>query len=133
VASVTTLTEHQGTTPLTLTVEAVTTSPSNGFLLDTSLGKVVRRAGKRDWWFPSGRGNVVVTYVAGRYASTLEVDQRFKRAALITLRNLWSREQGMGTVTFGPDGAPIVGATFAIPNAAAAFIREDLRVTGLVG
>ena len=36
----------------------------------------------------------------------------------------------MGTVTFGPDGQPIVGATFALPNAAAAFIREDIRGTG---
>ena len=40
------------------------------------------------------------------------------------------REQGMGTVTFGPDGAPITGATYALPNAAAAFIQDDLRVTG---
>jgi hypothetical protein len=133
VASVTSLVEYQGTSPLTLTAEAASTSPSSGYVADFSTGKVIRRAGKMDWRFYPGRGNVVVSYVAGRYASTATVDPRFKRAAFITLRNLWSREQGMGTVTFGPDGAPLVGATFALPNAAAAFIRDDIRVTGLVG
>ena len=89
-----------------------------------------RRSGKTDYSFPTGRANIVVTYVAGRYSSTLTVDDRFKRAAFITLAHLWRREQGMGTVTFGPDGAPITGATYALPNAGAAFIQDDLRVTG---
>jgi hypothetical protein len=130
VASVTSVVEYQGHTAVTLTEEAVTTSPANGFLCEFDNGEVFRRAGKRDWTFYRGRRNILVTYVAGRYATTATVDARFKRAALITLRNLWSREQGMGTVTFGPDGQPIVGATFALPNAAAAFIREDIRVSG---
>jgi hypothetical protein len=130
VVSVTTLTEYSGTSAQALTLEAVTTSPSNGYVVDFNTGRVTRRSGKRDWYFPEGRRNVLATYVAGRYADTASVDARFKRAALITLRNLWSREQGMGTVTFGPDGAPVTGATFALPNAAAAFIREDIRVTG---
>jgi hypothetical protein len=130
VVSVTTATEYQGTTAVTLTEEAVTTSPGSGFLVDFAKGRVHRRSGKRDWTFYPGRRNIVVTYVAGRYADTASVDDRFKAAAIITLRNLWSREQGMGTVTFGPDGQPITGALFALPNAAAAFIREDIRVSG---
>lgn len=130
VASVTTLTEYQGTTAVTLTAEAVTTSPGNGYIAELGTGTIYRRSGKLDWTFYPGRANVVCTYVAGRYASTAAVDSRFKRAALITLRNLWQKEQGMGTVTFGPDGQPVVGATFALPNAAAAFIREDIRVSG---
>jgi len=130
VDSVTTVTEYQGSTAVTVTEEAVTTSPSPGFLCDFSTGALYRRAGKLDYCWYRGRRNIVVTYEAGRYADTASVDERFKRAALITLRNLWQKEQGMGTVTFGPDGQPIVGATFALPNAAAAFIREDLRVSG---
>lgn len=130
VVSVTTLTEYRGQVAQVLTEEAVTTSPSNGFVVDYSTGKVTRRSGKIDWAFPPGRKNITATYEAGRYADTDSVDQRFKMAALITIKQLWSREQGMGTVTFGPEGLPILGATFALPNAAAAFIREDIRVTG---
>jgi hypothetical protein len=130
VRSVTSVAEYAGVTATTLVEELVTTSPANGFTVDYSHGKVRRRAGKRDWYFPEGRKNVLVTYVAGRYADTASVDERFKMAAYITLRNLWQREQGMGTVTFGPDGQPLMGATFALPNAAAAFIREDMRVSG---
>ena len=131
VVSVTSATEYQGTTAVTLTEEAVTSSPGSGFLVDFSTGRVWRRSGKRDWYFYPGRRNIIITYEAGRYANTASVDERFKAAALIALRNLWGREQGMGTVTFGPDGQPIVGATFALPNAAAAFIREDMRISGL--
>jgi len=130
VDSVTTVTEYQGNTAVTVTEEAVTTSPSPGFLCDFSTGALYRRAGKVDWCWYRGRRNIVVTYEAGRYADTASVDERFKRACLITLRNLWQKEQGMGTVTFGPDGQPVVGATFALPNAAAAFIREDIRTSG---
>lgn len=129
VLSVTSVTEYQGTSAVSLTEETPTTSPSQGFLLGRG-GMLHRRSGKCDWMFYRGRSNVVVTYVAGRYDDTASVDERFKRAALITLRNLWSKEQGMGTVTFGPDGAPIVGATYALPNAAKAFIQDDLLASG---
>lgn len=131
VASVTSVTEYAYTQPTVLTAETVSTSPSSGYLLDGETGIVRRRMGKADYPFPHGRGNVLVTYVAGRFASTLAVDDRFKRAAFITLAHLWRREQGMGTVTFGPDGVPITGATYALPNAAAAFLQDDLRPTGL--
>ena len=130
VASVSTVTEYQGVTPVVLTGETATTAPAAGFLVDGESGRVWRRAGKQDAVFAGGRQSVSVTYVAGRYEDTTTVDARFKRAALITLRNLWAKEQGFGTVTFGPDGQPIVGATFAIPYAAEAFIRGDLVLGG---
>ena len=127
VASVTTVTEYSGLTGTLLTEETVSTAP-NGFLLDGSA--LIRRAGKNDSAWAYGRGNVLVTYVAGRYDDTLSVDERFKRAAIVTLANLWRREQGMGTVMFGADGAPMLGATYALPNAAKAFIQDDLRPSG---
>lgn len=129
VASVTSVTEYQGTTAVALTEEEAATAPGSGFILG-SAGVLYRRSGKADARFMAGRSNVAVTYVAGRYDDTLSVDDRFKRAALVTLRNLWSKEQGMGTVTFGPDGQPIVGATYAMPNAAKSFIQDDLLVSG---
>lgn len=127
VASVTSVTEYSGMTAVSLTAETASTAP-NGYLLDGS--SLVRRVGKNDSAWAYGRGNVLVTYVAGRYDDTLSVDERFKRAAVITLANLWRREQGMGTVTFGADGAPMLGATYALPNAAKAFIQDDLRPSG---
>jgi hypothetical protein len=131
VASVTTVTEYAHTVASVLTGETAATAPANGYLADLDSGVLLRRRAKVDWPWVSGRGNVVVTYVAGRYTSTLTVDDRFKRAAYITLANLWRREQGMGTVTFGADGMPMVGATYALPNAAKAFIQDDLRPSGL--
>jgi len=128
VASVTSVTEYSGTTGTTVVEETVSTAPSDGFILYGS--KLIRRAGKRDSLWAFGRHNILVTYVAGRYADTLSVDDRFKRAAFIALGNLWRREQGMGTVTFGADGTPLVGATYALPNAAKAFIQDDLRPSG---
>jgi len=129
-SSVTSVTEYQGNTAVTLTAETPSTSPGSGFLVDLTTGQVTRRSGKIDWHFWPGRDNVTVTYVAGRYADTASVDERFKMAALISIRQLWAREQGMGTVTFGPDGAPILGATFALPNAALAMLGFDVRLDG---
>lgn len=130
VAAVTAVTEYRGTAAAILTEETAATAPGDGFLLSDS-GKLYRRSGKADALFASGRRNVVVSYSAGRYDDTASVDERFKRAAMVALRNLWSREQGMGTVTFGADGAPLTGATYALPNAARAFIQDDLLVSGL--
>lgn len=129
-SSVTSVTEYQGNTAVTLTEETPSTSPGSGFLVDLTTGQVTRRSGKIDWHFWPGRDNVTVTYVAGRYADTGQVDDRFKMAALISIRQLWTREQGMGTITFGPDGAPIMGATFALPNAALAMLGFDVRLDG---
>lgn len=131
VASVTSVTEYVHTTAYALTGETAATAPANGYLVELETGVLLRRRVKVDWPWAAGRGNVVVTYVAGRYATTLTVDDRFKRAAYITLANLWRREQGMGTVMFGADGVPVVGATYALPNAAKAFIQDDLRPSGL--
>ena len=128
VASVTSITEYSGLTGTALVEETVSTAPSNGFMPYGST--VIRRVGKRDGYWAFGRHNILVTYVAGRYTDTLSVDDRFKRAAFITLGNLWRREQGMGTVMFGADGAPMLGATYALPNAAKAFIQDDLRPSG---
>lgn len=96
VASVTSVVEWSGTTQTALTEETDAAKPANGFLLDTGDGDiyawVYRRAGNTDARFPTGRRNVAVVYVAGRYADTETVGETFKLAAASVLRRIWKRE-----------------------------------------
>lgn len=109
VDSITSAAEWSNTTETTLTEESDNTKPSNGFLLDTGerdiYAWVIRRSGNADARFPSGRRNVVITYVAGRYADTAAVDETFKLAAAAVLRRMWKREQSSWahTPSFFPD------------------------------
>jgi hypothetical protein len=100
VASVTTVTEYAGTTSTTLTAESNTSKTGNDYFLDTG-GVIRRRSGGGDSRFPTGRGNVAVTYVAGRAANTAAVDAKFKQAAAMMLRNLWVSEAASGSETIG--------------------------------
>lgn len=123
-ASVTSVVEYQGTTAVTLTAETNGSQPADAYLFEAE--RIIRRSGGVDWLFAEGRQNIVVTYVAGRGAST---PQRFVQACLIMIRNLWIREQGYASSTFG-DSAP-TGATFAIPNAVVELLRDDIRTDGV--
>lgn len=100
VASVTTVTEYAGTTSTTLTAESNTSKTGNDYFLDTG-GVIRRRSGGGDSRFPTGRGNVAVTYVAGRATNTAAVDAKFKQAAAMMLRNLWVSEAASGSETIG--------------------------------
>jgi hypothetical protein len=60
-----------------------------GGLLAGSIGR--RYGGSPGSW---GYGQVEVTYVAGRYATTAAVDPRFAECAASILRRLWKREAG---------------------------------------
>lgn len=95
VSSVTSITEYVSTTGTALTAETNATKPASGYLLDHTgtLSYIWRRSGGADRAFADGRRNVSITYVAGRYASTATVEERFKTAAAGVLRRIWKREQ----------------------------------------
>lgn len=134
--SVTTVTEYDTSgTSTTLTAESVSSKPANGYLLDTTPlvpYRIYRRESGGPSLFPAG-GAVVVTYVAGRYATTAAVDEVFKRAAAIMLAQLWRREQGIGSETFGAvtDFPGQIIPTFAVPRAVLELLAEHLRPTGV--
>ena len=113
--SITSITEYQGITPVTLTEETAGIAPANGYLLDAENGLVYRRSSAQDTYFAFGRNNIVITYTAGRYSSTSVVEPRVKRAAATMLRHLWNIDKGSGNLMFGEVDAPTpIG--FAIPN-----------------
>lgn len=106
VYSITTVTEYNNTSATVLTAESNTTKSATDYIHDgtftrLSSGVVVRRNSNTDDLFPSGRRNVVVTYIAGRSATTEGVPAKFKQAASLMLRNVWIAEQASGTETFG--------------------------------
>lgn len=101
VSSVTTVTEYDGTVSTTLTAESNTAKATANYYLDADQGTIRRRYNGSDWVFPNGRGNVVVTYIAGRAANTAAVDAKFKAAAAMMLRNVWIGEEASGSETFG--------------------------------
>ena len=106
VYSITTVTEYNGTTATVLTAESNTSKTSTNYLHAgttgrLSSGRVFRRNNNADNTFPDGRRNVVVTYVAGRAATTQCVPAKFKQAAVMMLRNVWISEAATGSETFG--------------------------------
>ena len=83
-----------------LTQETNAAKPDDGWRLprysvnSTLYGnELQRRAAGHSTDFAEGEGNVVVTYTAGRFESTADVDQRFKEAAGLMLRSVWRSEQ----------------------------------------
>ena len=128
-SSITSCTEYQGTVAVTLTVETIGTAPSAGCMLDPDTGLLYRRAGGWDYsWYP-GRGNITVTYTAGRYANTAAVDARVKRAAGMLLRHLWAIDKGSGNMMFGEVDMPIPMG-FAIPNRVREMLSDFWLVPG---
>lgn len=110
--SVTSVTEYDYTTSTALTAETNLSKPSSGYLLvgDGHRVKLLRRSAGSDAKFPAGRGNVLVTYTAGRYASTAAVDARFKEACAVVVVHLWQhRGAGSGATGFAGEG-PAFGA-----------------------
>lgn len=106
VHTVTTVTEYDGTTATTLTAESNTAKPASGYLHDgrtatLNSGLIRRRASNADITFAEGRRNIAVTYDAGRAATTADADAKFKEAAAMMLRNVWTAEMASGSETFG--------------------------------
>ena len=127
VVSASSVVVYNQTTAQTLALETNSAKTANDYLLDPAEGRLRRRSSGYDTAFPTGRGNVIVTYTAGRFASTAAVAERFKLAASIYLAHLWKREQGAGTVTFGglePDVNAI--PTFGIPNVVRDLLLDEI-------
>ena len=120
VAAITSVTEYSDTTATVLTVETNASKPTSGYLLDAEMGMIRRRSGGSDTLFPTGRGNVVVVYTAGRYASTAAVDPKFKHAAELYLRHLWTPNQGMA-----PASTAI--PTFGVPNVVMDLLADERK------
>ena len=88
VASVASVTEYASGTATVLTAESL--DAAGTFRFDADLGVIARRTSWPDTRF--GASGVLVTYEAGRYASTDDVSPRFKTAVLAILRRFWARE-----------------------------------------
>lgn len=79
-----------------LDLETLSVKPSEGYRLrqysanPTLFGNEVRRRGAGS--FATFAQDVVVEYVAGRFADTASVDERFKAAARLMLKNVWRSE-----------------------------------------
>lgn len=90
VVSVSSLVEWNTGTSQTLTLDTDSVLNNYGFAIDFDTGRVLRRSGGTPTLFADGTDNVIVTYVAGRYATTATVDRRFKRVAASVLRAEWA-------------------------------------------
>lgn len=101
VSSVTTVTEYDGTAATALTAETNATKTASNYFVELTEGLIRRRSSGSDTVFPAGRGNVLVTYEAGRSATTAGVDPKFKQAAAMMLRNLWISEAASGSESVG--------------------------------
>lgn len=126
VASFTTVTEYDATTPTVLTLEDFDTRPTDGYMPErwdstpTAMfnGVIWRRTSGYGSWFPCGPEAVKVTYVAGRAANTAAVDALLKEAAGVALKNVWrpteSAVQSMGEFEVPAQNFPISVATKAV-------------------
>ena len=124
VSSFTTVTEYLNTSATVLTAETNATKTSTNYLWDSTVQRLYRRSAGQDAYFPAGRKNVTITYIAGRAATTAAVDEKFKRAAGVILAHLWRADRGSGSETFGEYSYPV---GFAIPNRALEILGDDLR------
>ena len=111
-----------------------TAPPAEGYILTphgTQAGlygpEIVRRSEGIDYVWYRGRGTVVVTYTAGRFASTATVDERFKAAARIMLQNAWRSEQH-SVSQFDEYTVPHQSfPKFAFPNAARHLLSGEIQ------
>lgn len=136
VSSIASITEYQGATSTVVTAESAGSQPNDGYYAERyapnpSLfsGVIVRRTSGYDSAWPCGRGNVLVTYTAGRAATTGAVDRRYKEAAVLIVRNLWrTYENSIGQVDEYDVPAQNF-PTFALPNAVKDLLREELQTS----
>ena len=120
VAAVVTVTEYSGTTPTELEAETHLSKPSNGYYL-AGAGMLRRRSGGSNTTFASGTANVVVEYQAGRYLNTESVDAKFKEAASLYLRHVWTKSQGMAP---SDESLP----RFGVPNVVLDMLAAERRM-----
>jgi hypothetical protein len=140
VTSFNAVTEYQDTTATVLTRETNALKPSDAYLAeaydpDPTLfsGRLRRRSGGSDSYYPQGRRNVEITYVAGRYATTASVDELFKLAARLTLLNLWNSQRPNTASVEEFDVPQSNFPRFAIPNAVRELLKAHWQEGPMVG
>jgi hypothetical protein len=127
VVSVVQVVEYDGTTAGTLTAESNTSKPTSGYVINPTNGRLGRRSDNLDGRFPTGYDNVRVTYVAGRFAETADVDEIFKQAARLTLKSWWRMYEN-STATFNEFESPMAHIpTFSVPKAAKQLLARYWR------
>jgi hypothetical protein len=133
VAQVVQVVEYDSTTAATLTAETNTTKPDQAYIVDLASGKITRRSGNATGIFPVGIDNVSITYVAGRFASTSAVDDRWKTACGLVLKNMW-RAQEFGTGTVDEFDVPQASfPRFTIPNSVKELLGDEWHYGSGVG
>ncbi len=104
-----------------------TTLTSTQYHIDTEKGLLYRQDGDYDEPWCVGRDNVLVTYRAGRYASTVTVPERYKHGARLFLKHLWRAEQ-WSEASLGDFDVPQVSFPgFAVPNAVREWFGGEWR------
>lgn len=131
VASITSVAERSGTTATTLAAENFAAPTANDYQVDLLAGILDRRSGGWPSTFAYGSQNIIVTYVAGRFANTAAVDANFQEAAAITVSHLWRPEQGVATGPFGAENVGQLPLTFAFPNAAMQLLPGEKRAPAI--
>lgn len=129
ILSVSAVTEYLSGIATTLTAESLTVA-GDYILADaaTPNARILRRSSWNGRLFTAGAGNVVLTYIAGRFDTTALVSPKFKQAAAKTLSWLWKGDQGAGTTTFGGvDDAGLFGLGFALPNVVVEMLAYERR------
>lgn len=137
VVSITSLTEYDGSTEAVLVAETFGTRPDGAYLLEQSGSyahdaRIVRRSGGSNVMFPYGSRNVELVYVAGRAASTADVDALFREAAGMILRRYWRREAGSWTQSadFFEAAEPSLGTGFfkVIDSVVGEFLAHEMKM-----
>lgn len=127
VYSVIQVVEYQGTTAATLTAETNASKPAQGYQIKTTTGKLLRRNTNVQACFPFGINNVYVTYVRGRYATTADVDDRYKFAAGMMLKANWRMFES-AAATVGEFDVPHASfPSFSVPKAVKEFLGDEWR------
>lgn len=118
-------------TSITTVVEDGATLPADAYHADLDRGQVWRRLSDADYPWEDGRGNLVFTYIAGRFANTAAVTPFFKGGARLLLRHLWRSEQ-WNTAGLGPqefDVPQVAFPTYAVPKAVADWFGPQWRTS----
>lgn len=135
VFEITEVTEYANTTPATVTLQTPGTQPDAGFYADKWItnsapfsGRLYRRSGGgcATWGKP-----VVVSYIAGRYIDTASVDEKFKDAARVMLKNRWRSDQPSAG-SFDEFEVPHANfPTFAHPRYTIEALNDELPPPGM--
>lgn len=116
-----------------VTEDGVALLPDVDFTVNPVAGIVYRGATPCAGVFAYGLQNVVVTYTAGAYATSVDVPAHIKLAARIILRQMWQSDQQGYRPAFGaPDTDTVTTPSgFAVPKRAVELLRPNPNVPGI--